>query len=236
MAAKRVTSASYQALLPLSGSISSSANVTTPIGHVPQARIGGIEAAASTSFGVTQESSVEPPPMSTISATSVSGSNRLAQPSTESRASSSAVMIVELQSEILLDAIEKHLPVRCGAARLRGDAADSHRIARFDPLRAGGESLIGAPHRAVAQAAGVREAFAKPHDARKSVDNFAGRRRRPVPPSTGGNCWCPDRAPRTVGARGRGPWTRAAPRRLRPPITNHLNRSGRAQSAAPQIA
>src|SRR5690606_18070147 len=79
---------------------------------------------------------------------------------------------LELETQVLLDAIKEHLPVGGRAARLCRDTTDRNRLARFYALRACGERLVCASHCAFAQPAGVCEALAQPNDARKSIDNF----------------------------------------------------------------
>ena len=147
----------------------------------------------------TSTSSVEPPPMSKISAGPSPGSSNLWQPSTASRASSCGSM---MSSAMPVSSRTRSTNSRPLAARRQASVAterDSETLRRRSLSAHTAKRGDRAVHRLVRQPAALGQPFAEADDARESVDDgeaLVGRAGR----SAGGNCWCRGRSRHRCGA------------------------------------
>ncbi len=145
-------------------------------------------------------SSVEPPPISKMSAGPSPGSSSAWQPSTARRASSSARDDVERDAGLATDALDEMAAVDRAAAGFGRDRAGERDVAAAQLVRADAKRGDGAVHRRVGQPAASPASPSPSRTTREkasmTMKPSSDRARR----SEGGNYWCRGPAPHRCGA------------------------------------
>ena len=119
----------------------------------------------------TSTSSVEPPPMSKISAGPSPGSSSLWQPSTASRASSCGSMMSRTMPVSWRTRSTNSAPLSARRQASVATERDQRDVAAAKLFGADRQRADRPVHRLLRQRARLRQAFAKPDDARESVDD-----------------------------------------------------------------